>query len=89
MRKVLGSTLNYLSKDGLQGFVKISSSILPRQMRVSLPSDKLRKISKILHSNNHTEMYNSLIQVSEASLIQKNNLYHDIENYSKYWNFEN
>ena len=89
LRKVLGSTLNYLSKDGLQGFVKISSSILPRQMRVSLPSDKLRKISKILHSNNHTEMYNSLIQVSEASLIQKYNNYHDLENYSKYWNFDN
>jgi len=88
-RSVLGSTLNYFSKDNLQDIVKISSSILPRKMRVSLPSDKLRKISKIIHSNDHIEMYNSLIQVSEASLIQKHNHYHDLENYSKYWNFEN
>jgi asparagine synthase (glutamine-hydrolysing) len=85
-RGPFGSVLNYLSQEKFQNYINASFSVLPKNMRVSLPSDKLRKISKIMHSKSHVEMYKALTQASEASLILKNDQYINIKNYSKYWN---
>ena len=83
VKKPLGASLEYLSKDEFQSFIKASSSLLPKKMRVSLPSDKLRKISKIIHSNNSAEMYQSLTQVSEAGFALNDNI--NVDNFSNDW----
>jgi asparagine synthase (glutamine-hydrolysing) len=85
LRGSMGHILNSLSQDRLQHVINRSSSILPRKISVSLPSDKLRKISAAIHSRNHIEMYKSLVQVSNASLIMDKTKNISLDNYENFW----
>jgi asparagine synthase (glutamine-hydrolysing) len=87
LRASIGNSLNYLSKKEFQSGVERIASVLPKNLKVSLPSDKLRKIAKIIHSSNHAEMYNSLTQVSEAHNVLNSQVDCNIENLS--WSHHN
>lgn len=85
LRSTIGGMMKYFSRNEFEDFINKVSLILPSSIRVSLPSDKIRKISNAINCKSQIELYQSLVRVSDPRLMSNNFFINDLAKISNYW----
>ena len=85
LRGMVGAVLKYLSREEMQSIVNKSLKVIPSGMRVSLPSDKIRKISDAMNSQSQIDLYESLVKVSDSKIVSDIQFMGTLSKIVKYW----
>jgi asparagine synthase (glutamine-hydrolysing) len=86
IRKALAVLIEYASPRGWDYFFKIIDPLLPRQLRVRHPGEKIHKIAMLLKQSGEREVYAALVRIWPNPIpLMSGNSYDLVGNHKELW----
>jgi len=90
IRKALAGLIESASPSGWDYFFKIIDPLLPRQLRVRHPGEKIHKIAMLLKQSGERELYATLVRIWPNPIpLLNGNSYDLVDDHKELWNLGN